>query len=139
VSLAHIKSQTVLKTVQCGTCGVLHALPECMYNTLFNEGGYWYCPNGHQRGWTEGQNKRDEKDLKNKLAKEVKRREWAEQSRDKAQQESDHQRHRANGYKGQLTKVTKRIKAGICPCCNRTFKQLAAHMKNKHPNYSDIN
>lgn len=23
-----------------------------------------------------------------------------------------------------------------CPCCKRTFKQLAAHMKNKHPEFA---
>lgn len=26
-----------------------------------------------------------------------------------------------------------RIGAGICPCCNRTFSQLARHMQSKHP------
>jgi hypothetical protein len=29
-----------------------------------------------------------------------------------------------------------RTAAGTCPCCTRTFKQLAAHMKNKHPDYA---
>jgi hypothetical protein len=24
---------------------------------------------------------------------------------------------------------------GVCPCCNRTFQQLARHMKAKHPGY----
>ena len=27
---------------------------------------------------------------------------------------------------------TRRIEAGVCPHCQRTFKQLAAHMKCKH-------
>lgn len=25
--------------------------------------------------------------------------------------------------------------AGMCPCCRRTFKQLAEHMKSKHPDF----
>ena len=30
-----------------------------------------------------------------------------------------------------------RVAASVCPCCKKTFKQLAAHMKNKHPNYAE--
>lgn len=32
-------------------------------------------------------------------------------------------------------KLRKRIKAGVCPCCHRTVKQMARHMATKHPNY----
>lgn len=28
-----------------------------------------------------------------------------------------------------------RVGAGVCPCCKRTFQQLARHMKCKHPKY----
>jgi hypothetical protein len=31
----------------------------------------------------------------------------------------------------QLTLVTQE-----CPCCNRTFQQLARHMKAKHPEHA---
>jgi hypothetical protein len=38
-----------------------------------------------------------------------------------------------------LTKESGRLKrraaAGTCPCCNRTFRQLTAHIKNKHPEF----
>jgi hypothetical protein len=27
------------------------------------------------------------------------------------------------------------VAAGVCPCCKRTVKQLAAHMKEKHPEF----
>lgn len=36
-----------------------------------------------------------------------------------------------------VEKKLNRVSAGTCPCCNRSFKQLAAHMKNKHPDYVD--
>lgn len=39
--------------------------------------------------------------------------------------------------KAQLTKTKKRVSNGVCPCCNRTFKQLARHMENKHPEYKE--
>jgi chemotaxis response regulator CheB len=37
--------------------------------------------------------------------------------------------------RAQLTKTKKRVANGVCPCCNRTFKQLARHMKAKHPEF----
>ena len=38
--------------------------------------------------------------------------------------------------RGHVTRQKKRAAAGVCPCCNRTFKQLARHMERKHPNYT---
>jgi hypothetical protein len=32
--------------------------------------------------------------------------------------------------------LRKRVGNGTCPCCHRTFRQLAAHMQNKHPDYA---
>jgi hypothetical protein len=26
---------------------------------------------------------------------------------------------------------------GVCPCCNRTFQNLARHMAGKHPDYEE--
>jgi hypothetical protein len=33
------------------------------------------------------------------------------------------------------TKARKRTVAGVCPCCHRTFRQMALHMKAKHPGF----
>ena len=32
-----------------------------------------------------------------------------------------------------LTRVKNRVSRGVCPNCNRTFKDLARHMASKHP------
>jgi hypothetical protein len=37
--------------------------------------------------------------------------------------------------KGQLTKVRKRAAKGVCPCCNRSFVNVARHVATKHPNF----
>lgn len=121
---------TKLKVIQCGTCGVWHAIPLTMFDSCYEEGGFWHCPNGHQRGYTEGS-------LHKQLEKEKKRRMWAEENAKRMSKEADHQKSRANGFKSALTKVKKRASAGVCPCCNRTFKQLAKHMKMKHPEYGE--
>lgn len=42
---------------------------------------------------------------------------------------------RASALKGVATRMRNRAAAGVCPCCNRTFSQLATHMKKQHPDF----
>ncbi|HEX9950777.1 MAG TPA: hypothetical protein VGB53_03340 [Rubricoccaceae bacterium] len=44
------------------------------------------------------------------------------------QVEAERQKRRAAAQKGAHTRTKKRIAAGVCPCCNRTFQDLARHM-----------
>lgn len=37
--------------------------------------------------------------------------------------------------KGVATRLKNRAAHGVCPCCNRTFQQLARHMSAKHPDF----
>jgi hypothetical protein len=37
--------------------------------------------------------------------------------------------------KAQVTKLKKRASAGVCPCCNRTFSNMARHMAHQHPEF----
>jgi len=48
---------------------------------------------------------------------------------------ADREQHTARAYKGQCTKLKKRAKAGVCPCCNRMFMNMQAHMATKHPKF----
>lgn len=32
----------------------------------------------------------------------------------------------------------RRIAAGVCPCCRRSFTDLARHMSSQHPDYAGI-
>jgi hypothetical protein len=34
-----------------------------------------------------------------------------------------------------VTKLKKRTSAGTCPCCTRTFANMAEHMKKQHPDF----
>jgi hypothetical protein len=112
-----------LTTMQCGTCGVWHAIPTVMYKTAVEEGGYWHCPNGHQRGFREGRRERDavlrERDrLKQMIAQD---------------DEIAASRARCDKAAKEIDRLKKRAKAGTCPCCKRTFSNMARHMKTKHP------
>ena len=92
----------------------------------------WYCPNGHPRHYP------GESDIEKaqRLQREAER--VAEAHR--MMRESEARRrasaeHRLRAQKGVTTKLRKRIAAGACPCCKRSFQNLARHMQTKHPEY----
>jgi len=132
MGLRNTETETELKEIQCGTCGVWHAIPQIMFDSCYKDGGFWHCPNGHSRGYDEGS-------LLNQLEKEKKRRKWAEKAEAGRREELRSAMKSLSAQKGVNTRLKNRAKAGVCPCCNRTFKQLAAHMKNKHPAYAKSN
>jgi hypothetical protein len=119
-------------TVLTCWCGTRHAVPEELRRQQLkqhNDGHAdvfgIYCPLGHSHV-PAGES------LVEKTRREL------EASRDRAAQlaaERDQAEASARAYKGAATRARKRAGAGVCPCCNRTFKQLAQHMKSKHPDF----
>ncbi len=110
---------------ECRTCGCISTVPEVMNDQKAAEGGFRYCPSGHAWGWTtetcERERLRSERDrFKQQIAERNDEIERQTAMRKKAE--------------GKLGRMTKRINHGVCPCCNRTFENLARHMKSKHPN-----
>lgn len=118
--------------IACCQCGMTFGLDSSFEDILRRDKKTFYCPNGHSQGFY-GNNEADR--LKKELEQEQKRRGWAESTRDAAIKRRDHMERRARAYRGILTKTKNRIKHGVCPCCNRTFKNMADHMKTKHPSY----
>jgi hypothetical protein len=122
-------------TEECCNCGVMFAMTKdfkdekLKYRNSPNRKTF-YCPNGHAQHYL---GETEETKLKRELQQERERAEREERLRRRAQDEATHERHRANGYKGHATRITKRVKAGVCICCNRTFQDLARHMATKHP------
>ena len=127
----------------CGQCNARQAMTAETDRVLRASSATFYCVHGHPAHWPQGKSSEDK--LREQLDAERIARQRAEQriaQRDdavrEARAEAEHERRRANGYKGHATRITNRAKAGVCPCCNRTFKQLAAHMKNQHPEFTPI-
>lgn len=111
----------------CCNCFVHFAMDVALNNQRRAEGGTFYCPNGHAQHYTETEVEKLKKlnmTLKNKAA-------WAET-------ETEYQKRSHAATKGKLTKLHKRVANGVCPCCNRSFKQLSRHIKNKHPDYQTV-
>ena len=66
--------------------------------------------------------------------KETSEREKLRRERDQLKQQLAYKDDEIAAKGKQLTRLQKRIHAGVCPCCNRTFTNVARHMKTKHPN-----
>jgi hypothetical protein len=112
-------------------CGIHYAVPSAFYSMIERqhrdgrEQTKIYCPLGHTWEFSgEGEAERLRRQLQ-----EAQRR--AKANRDLlAAEERSH-----SATRGHLTRTKKRVANGVCPCCNRSFVKLAAHMKTKHPEY----
>lgn len=111
----------------CASCGVDFYSP--IIERRRGDGASFYCPNGHPNVF--GQS--DAEKLRKDLAAEKARREQAERDAQWAKAEAVNHKIQRTKAVNKLNRITARVNAGVCPHCNRTFKQLAAHMKTKHP------
>lgn len=114
-----------LSTITCGKCGGIYAISERFRQQKEEHSGYWNCPYC-DCSWGYGTSTVDK--LKQELDMERKRKEWA-------QTDAKNERRRRIALKGQVTKIKNRVGNGICPCCNRSFHNLARHMSSKHPDF----
>lgn len=117
-----------LEEKTCPVCYVQYAAPAAMFRLKLERGGNWYCPNGHSIHFTETEadKMRRERDAARQQIARVedeKRLAVAEAERRATAAE---RAHRAS---------QKRASAGNCPCCQRTFSNMAEHMKTQHPEF----
>lgn len=119
-----------LESAECYTCGVTFAVPtQLLRHAREDSTVSIYCPSGHGMHWRETVEDRLRKELaakKAELERQTREAEFQRTLKEEAER-------RVSAQKAVTTKLRKRIGAGVCPCCHRTFSQLAAHMKAKHP------
>ena len=111
-------------------CGISLAIPEDLYDFARRRGHAVYCPLGHTFVYTDT--------IKDKLKAAEERANRAEQARRATRALLEHEERSHAATRGHLTRKRKqlsRVKAGVCPCCNRTFQNLARHLAGQHPDY----
>lgn len=121
-----------MEVIVCFSCGVPFGVPHNLRRNFLEQGTGFYCPNGHHQCYSVSKVEKLKKELEQKQ-EEIERknnriRYW--------QEEADREKRLAIGQKIQAAKAKnklRRVYAGVCPCCNRTFQNLAEHMKKKHP------
>jgi hypothetical protein len=121
-----------LETMVCGECGVTFAMPACLRTARLTDGKTFYCPNGHGRVFRDTEEAR----LRRMLEVERQRRERAEELRKASLKEADHNAIEWRKTKTRLRNLRERVKHGVCPCCKRSFVQMAQHIADMHPEYN---
>ncbi len=122
-----------LTSIDCGKCGGVYAISERYRAHAQEHGLTWNCPYC-QIPW--GFVKSEAAKLREQLAQAdaaiAKQRAELERERSRIAMERNSNRV----LRGHLTRHKKRAAAGVCPCCQRTFENVARHMKTKHPHYA---
>jgi hypothetical protein len=127
------QAATSLTVVHCHTCGMPYAIPTPLYNSALRyhgdrpNGWQLVCPIGHVWFYT-GETRLEKARREAKEARDLAARRTAEKDQIQAS---------LTATKGHVTRQKKklaRVEAGVCPCCKRTFQNLARHMQSKHPN-----
>lgn len=116
---------TTVETLDCATCGVVFGIDRRFIAQRRKDGRDFYCPNGHSLSFKESDAdrlRRRVKSLEAQTTHERDQRQAAERS--------------ARAYKGQVTKIRRRVGNGVCPCCNRSFADLHRHMAGQHPDFA---
>jgi hypothetical protein len=121
----------ILVVVTCGSCGTKHAIPKDLDDDGRENGTKWYCPKGCHITYV----KTEISELKQQLKYSEQSNEHKQQSIINLHNQLTDQKHKTRSEKAAKTRLKNRVKHGVCPCCNRTFKQLSEHMKIKHPEY----
>lgn len=117
----------------CGNCGVTWGMSETYLDLRRVDGKDWCCPNGHEWHWTPG--KTEAQKLREQLADERSRSGRIAADRDQLKASLRTQKGLTTRARNDKARLIARVANGVCPCCNRTFKQLAAHISSQHPQY----
>lgn len=120
----------------CCRCTTTIYLPDELYDAAHRGRGEvtFYCPYGHPqvfaKGETEEQKLRRERD---RLAQRI-----AEKDDEIARQRElrEGTERQLSATRGVVTRIKNRVGHGVCPCCSRTFENLARHMATKHADYA---
>lgn len=130
--MSTITYSRTLNATDCAECGITFGIPVDFERVRRQDGRTFWCPNGHSLSYGKSESDR----LREQLKRTERHLANTQVARDAAQDQAKAAEYRRRAAVGANTKLRKRIAAGVCPCCQRSFGNLAAHMTDKHPGYS---
>ena len=133
---AYVQSFTMnLVLEECYKCGIPFGLSKDFYQRCRDDSNIsFYCPRGHSQHYTKS-NLTIEREKNQRLASRIESQEATNQYLRSENRSLDYSRR---AEKGKVTRIKNRIANGVCPCCNRSFKNVRRHMINKHPKFKEV-
>ncbi len=108
-------------------CGFTFAVPQHWWQHMHDAHKSIYCPKC-QSG-TYWPNESDEEKLRRQLNS-------TQDMLATSRREAARLERQRRAEKAAKTRLKNRVAAGVCPCCNRTFANLARHMAGQHPDFN---
>lgn len=121
--------------VNCHRCQTQYFLPLALHiSAKANEGITFCCPYGHSAHYPAGPTTEDKlRQERDRLAQRIAQRDdEISRQRDRVAA-TERQLYAA---KGRITKIKNRVGHGVCPCCTRSFSNLAKHMASQHSDFA---
>jgi hypothetical protein len=131
VSTITLNQLLTFEVVECYSCATSFALTEQFIRNRCDDHKGFYCPNGHLQSF---QGKSEAERLRDQLAQRERSLEFARQR----QRDLERSRSAFQAVATRRANELKRVKSGVCPCCNRSFTALGRHMATKHPDYRPV-
>lgn len=130
--LMTISETVTMVTEECCNCHMLFAVTTDFQRDRTEDHKYFFCPNGHQQHYTGKTEAQEQKERADRLAAQVER---ANRRAANAQEDARAAHASLVTTKGHLTRAKKRAAHGVCPCCSRTFANVARHVAGQHPDF----
>lgn len=113
--------------VTCASCKCEFGIPDSLeISARRTDKINFFCPFGHSNHYPVGESE------ETKLRRA---RDRAVQEQARLQEELNKAEYRAVLAERATKRIKKRASAGNCPCCQRTFSNMARHMKHQHPEF----
>jgi len=119
--------------VDCATCGFTFAVPESLIERRRRDGLDFFCPAAAHR-MNYGKTEADR--LREQVAGLQRRVDAGQATLTAVRDQRDAAERARRAQVGVVTKLRKRVSNGICPCCRRTFADLARHIAGQHPDFA---
>lgn len=129
-----VDTQIKIETTECCACGIVFGVPSWFLKSRREDKKLFYCPNGHTLSYTESSSDI----LKREIEKLKSDKHEVEIARWRLHDELTVRQEEVKKLQASIKRRNKRIAAGVCPCCNRTFQDLANHMQSKHPEMASV-
>ncbi len=126
----NVSQQLVVQ--DCCNCGIQFGVPAAFDKLRRDDHGTFYCPAGHGQSYTGKTAAQKAEERAAALAQQL---EWASRRAANAQEDARAAHASLVATRGHLTRAKKRAAHGVCPCCSRTFANVALHVAGQHPEF----
>lgn len=126
MSNAEVDIKVQLEKIDCPSCNALYAMSCDYIDRRRKDGKCWNCP--YCSAGTSFHGNDEISKLKKQIADE-------QVIKNRALADANFLRGEVLAAKAAEERLKKRAASGVCPCCTRTFVNVADHIKQKHPDF----